>query len=276
MMSHPSIASELGPAADDEREHALADVLAPFPLATPALLVERKLLRRADSKFVLHAERLPELLAWLRRDYAVLRAGARRFAAYHTLYFDTPDLRCFHDHRRGRRPRHKVRIRHYPDRRLSFFELKTKQSELLTDKHRIAIPYLQDTLPAPAHELLVARFPSLAGRLEPQLWTNFRRLTLIGLHTNERVTIDTGLQVGEPGALADIAHVAIVEVKQSPFCTRTPVMAALRGARLHPASASKYCTALAFTRRDLRFNRLLPALRVIERTIEKPRERTRR
>jgi hypothetical protein len=253
-------------AVADAREDALADVLAPFPLATPALLEERRLLRRADSKFVFRAERLPDLLSWLRRDYAVLRAGSHRFATYRTLYFDTPDLRCFHDHRRGRRPRHKVRLRHYLDRRVSFFELKTKKSDVLTDKHQIASPYLQDTLPVAAFELLGVHFPSLAGPLEPQLWTNFRRLTLIGLGTNERVTIDTDLQVGIPGALEDLAHVAIVEVKQSPFCMRTPAMAALRGARLQPTSASKYCTALALTRHGLRVNRLLPALRIIERT----------
>jgi hypothetical protein len=265
MAIHRSTAHQLVTVAD-ARERALADVLAPFPLATPALLAERKLLRRADSKFVLGAERLPELLSWLRRDYAVLRAGSSRVATYRTLYFDTPELRCFHDHRRGRRPRHKVRIRHYPDRRVSFFELKSKLSDVLTDKHQLDIPYLQDTLPAAALELLGGRFPSLAGRLEPQLWTNFRRLTLIGLATHERVTIDTELQVGDPGALEDLAHVAIVEVKQARFSTRTPVMAALRGARLRPSSASKYCTAVALTRRGLRLNRLLPALRVIEST----------
>jgi hypothetical protein len=30
--------------------------------------------------------------------------------------------------RRGRRVRHKVRIRHYPDRRLTMFEVKTRRS----------------------------------------------------------------------------------------------------------------------------------------------------
>jgi hypothetical protein len=249
----------------DARESDLADVLAPFAVATPELLQRRGLLRRTCTKFVLRADDLAALLWWLRRDYAVLRAAGHNLATYRTLYFDTPELDAFHDHRRGRRPRHKVRIRHYPDRRVSFFELKTKKSDLLTHKRRVAVPYGDNVVSEPQLDLLREHAPRLSRALEPQVWTNFRRLTLIGVDTNERVTIDTDLQVGPAGQLERLDHVAIMEVKQWPFCVRTPVMAALRSAGRQASSASKYCAALALTRPGLRLNRLLPALRAIEK-----------
>ena len=38
---------------------------------------------------------------------------------YESVYFDTPDLRCFPGHVEGREPRCKVRSRLYADRRRS-------------------------------------------------------------------------------------------------------------------------------------------------------------
>src|SRR5262245_34239806 len=95
-----------------------------FPEAPLELLADRELLRRIDSKYVLPASGLPELAAGLGDGYAVLRVPTGSVAAYRSLYFDTPDLRSFHDHRRGRRIRHKIRVRHYPDREVSFLEIK--------------------------------------------------------------------------------------------------------------------------------------------------------
>lgn len=249
----------------DDPELALADILEPFALASPELLLRRKLLRRTDSKFVFHAASLRELLLPLQRDYLLVSAGTRRIATYRTLYFDTPDLQCFHAHRRGRRPRHKIRLRHYPDRQLSFFEIKTKKSEVITQKVRVDVAYGVDVLTDRALELVRTHGSFLAGPLEPQLWTNFRRLTLVGTSTDERVTIDIAVRVGPAGSLVDLEHVAIAEVKQDGLRGRTPVMSVLRAAGLRPASASKYCTAIALTREGVRLNRLLPALRSIRR-----------
>jgi hypothetical protein len=264
MATHRCSTEELVAAAES-REDELAGILDPFAMASPELLRRRSLLRRTCSKFLLRADDLPDLLWWLRRDYAVLRAAGRNLASYRTLYFDTPELQCFHDHRRGRRPRHKVRIRHYPDRRLTFFELKTKQSDLITHKRRLDLPYGDSALSERAHDLLRQHAGALDAALDPQVWTNFRRLTLIGLERNERVTIDTDLQIGPAGRVERLGHVAVMEVKQAPFCGRTPVMIVLRAAGLQPISTSKYCTALALTRPGLRLNRLLPGLRAIER-----------
>lgn len=241
-----------------------AESLGRFSEASPDLLSRRRLLRRTDSKFVMRVGDLPALVESLVDGYRVLLAGTEPLASYRTLYFDTPELDCFHDHRRGRRPRNKVRIRHYDERGLTFLEIKTKRSELETRKYRKARPFGESGLD-PTDRAFIAEHCGYAADLAPTIWTDFRRLTLLSIEFNERVTIDLGLQFHRDGDRADVGQVAIVEVKQAPFCVRSPAMQALRTIGVRKASASKYCTATMLTRTGLRFNRLRPVLRTIER-----------
>ena len=82
--------------------------------------------RRVDSKYLLTVEQLEELLEELRRDHQVLEIGGRRCFDYESVYFDSPGLTTYHDHREGRRPRIKVRSHLYVDPDTSFFEAKLK------------------------------------------------------------------------------------------------------------------------------------------------------
>lgn len=241
-------------------------VLAGFPRATEEMLERSSLLKRTDTKFVVPAGELDPLLERLQGHYALLWAGERQVADYRTLYFDTGELTCFHDHRRGRRARHKVRIRHYPDRECTYLEVKTKSAAEVTHKHRRRRPYGDCSLDAEARQFIEKHTGLPGTALDAQVWTNFRRVTLIGVEIDERVTIDLDLEVATaPDAPISLGSLAIVEVKQSPFSARTPAMLALRAAALRPGSASKYCAGIAFTRSGLRVNRLLPTLRAMER-----------
>ena len=98
------------------------------------LLAARALLTRVDRSYLLPREALDALLSSLRDDYGVLRAGTRLAARYSTRYFDTSDLRMYDDHRRGRCPRYKVRMRHHLDRKLSFLEVKRKGTNQQTTR----------------------------------------------------------------------------------------------------------------------------------------------
>src|SRR6267142_2447014 len=126
-----------GPRSDSRAVPAIEvwqELLAPFASAPPDLVVRRELSRRADSKFVVPPAVAAELLTLLAGDYAVLAAGDGLVAWYRTLYFDTPELDFFNAQRRGRRVRHKVRIRHYPDRHVTRLEVKTRKSDLESAK----------------------------------------------------------------------------------------------------------------------------------------------
>jgi hypothetical protein len=239
--------------------------LAAFARATPALLAERDLLRRIDHKYVLDRARLGDLLGALAADYAVLPVGGGGAAIYQNLYFDTPELRCFHDHRRGRRIRHKVRIRHYPDRELSFLEIKTKRNESLTDKRRRRIDFARERLDAADLAFLRGHAGELADALAPAVRIDYRRVLLIHPRFEERLTIDLALEAARGDVRAELGALAIVEIKRAPGGPpRTPAMRALAALGVRERSLSKYCAAMARIHPAVRHNRLRPALRVLQ------------
>lgn len=244
--------------------YATLDDTLQFVEVTPQLLERRMLLRRTDTKFLVAASDLPRLLPRLCADYGLLRAGGRAVARYETLYFDSPRLCCFNAHRVGRRPRHKVRIRHYVDRQLSYLEVKTKTNHNRTRKQRLRRAYYHSSLTEVDRGFVGAHSGLDGAEMWAQLWTNFHRLTLVGLASRERVTIDTGLEFRAGSRRESIPNVAIVEVKQERFSACTPVMWALRELGCRPASASKYCTGTALLRSDVRVNRFMRALSTME------------
>jgi len=235
-----------------------------FARATPELLERRALLRRSDTKFLGNDSQVTQVLSELTADYALLGT-----APYSTLYFDTDDLACFHAHRRGRRIRHKVRIRHYGDRKLTYLEVKSRLSGEITNKHRIQLPYESVELGEP-ERVFIERHTGIPGAaMRPTLWINYRRITLLSLQDNERFTIDLDLAVTRADDRAqvvkDLTGVAFFEIKQAPLRRDTPVIQRLRGVGLRPRSISKYCAGVIYLDPTTRHNRLRPVVRALER-----------
>ncbi len=217
--------------------------LATFPVATQDLLASRVLQRRTDTKFAVTRTRLPALLLALCRSFDLVTAGEARVAQYQTVYFDTFDLRFFNDHVRGRRPRVKVRVRSYPDRELSFIEVKRKTARDETVKARE-----EREGPLSLHhrdEVFVGRHVSIPAPLVPSVRTDFRRITLVGREHEERITIDFGIEFGTHSARRCLPGLAIVELKQPRFRGRSPGALALRQGRARQVSFSKYCVGVA-------------------------------
>jgi len=239
------------------------ELVARFQEAPLELAIQRELRCRADSKFILPPSAAAELIRALTGDYVALAAGAGLVASYRTLYFDTPELDFFHAHRRSRRVRHKVRVRHYPDRRITLLEVKTRKSELQTIKEWRIREYGDHELSAD-DQAFVAAHTGIDRGVRPQVWTDFRRLTLLGAHTNERITVDVDVAFTMGMRSRRLDDVAVVEVKQWPFSRNTPVMASLRGAGWRPCGISKYCAAVTLMRPEVRHNRLLPDLRALD------------
>lgn len=243
----------------------LSAVTSRFDHATVKMLQARALLRRTDTKFLVPAEMVVWILAGLSNDYLMLPSGNRYFARYDTTYFDTPDLRCFHDHRRGCRPRHKIRVRHYPDRGVSYLEVKSKDTSTETRKHRVRRTFGDDSLGGDGRRFVAMCCDLPVDELEPSMRMQFFRLTLLGKYTEERLTVDLGLDFDGAPPGRDLSGVGIVEVKQRHLQRRTPIMRALRAHQFRQGSASKYCTALALSRPSVRRNQIRPVLRAIER-----------
>jgi hypothetical protein len=197
-----------------------------------------------------------------------LYAGERPSASYLTQYLDTPSYDLFHDHRRGKRLRFKVRLRHYPDRQLSYLEVKGKCASGGTRKWRRPLAYLCDQLSLDDLQFVSGQVPLDGATLVPSLANRFRRITLIGIELPERITLDMDLKFDSDESSHALGGVLIVELKQPRFFRRSPVVQALARCRALPGSASKYCVGTMLLRPELRHNRLRPALARIQRVCQ--------
>lgn len=239
------------------------DSLDQFGYASQSLAACRDLQRRAESKFVMPAAAAEALLPRLKDDYAVLPAGAVLVASYRSLYFDTADLALFHAHRRGRRVRYKVRIRHYPDRRVSFLEVKRRIGAGWTAKVRRERDYGDNQL-GPDDQRFVSSNCHVDQEMLPQAWIDYRRVTLLNKGTAERVTIDFDLCLSRGSCEVSLHDAAVVEVKQSRLDRDTAAMVALRQSGWRTSPASKYCAGIALTSPEVRANRLQVGLRALK------------
>ena len=237
--------------------------LCDFAHASPTLVEDRDMQQRAESKFVVSVATAAALVLALHGQFAVLPAGNALVASYRSLYFDTNDLSFFHAHRRGRRVRHKVRIRHYPDRELSVLEVKTRRSERHTVKVRRPREYGDSTF-GPDDLDFVRQYCGPTDDLRPQVWIAYRRVTLLGLRSPERVTFDTHLDLGRAHGHGQFRHAVVIEVKQPRLDHHSVAMQQLRIAGCRSGWMSKYCTAIALTSPDVRANHLMNRMRQLK------------
>ncbi|MCA9536216.1 MAG: polyphosphate polymerase domain-containing protein [Myxococcales bacterium] len=252
----PSVAASLG-------QLATADL---------SLLGERALLKRVDTKFALSDVQLASVLASLDGRYAVARVGGAPLDRYETTYFDTPALTFLNQHLRDRRPRYKVRIRHYMGRERSYLEVKQKTSAGATRKWRRELPFGEDALSELSASFLSDVCPVDAALLRPTACTNFDRITLVGVDTMERVTLDLRLQFMAGGRERELGPVVIAEVKQDRQRWRSPIMLALRANHVRALSISKYCAAAALLIEGARVQRYRPRLRELQRLVSRSAE----
>jgi VTC domain len=158
------------------------------------------LLRRVDRKYVVDAERLDELVRRLSQDHDVLEIDGEHSFAYESVYFDTPDLRCYHDHVRDREPRFKARTRWYRDSGLCVFEVKLKREGGDTDKRQIEYSAERRAFVTPeaaafVDEALGDVRLALTRDLEASLTTSFRRMTFAAREGGARLTCDVEVEL---------------------------------------------------------------------------------
>lgn len=237
------------------------------PISLDALTAQAELLHRYDTKYLIHVNQLPELYTTLAARMSVLEHEGLRCAPYTTRYFDTSDMRTYHDHLKGRRKRFKVRTRYYQDPKDGFLEVKIKKPRGQTLKVRW--PYDVSSLDAQLgdHEISLintALRDSFINEVDEPfihtLDTTFNRTTLFDTSSLERVTIDTQLMArlcvtNDRGSRVDSSavdlgqHCAIIEIKSPTKIGDTHRIFTHLG--IHKSSISKYCVGLSALRPDL-------------------------
>lgn len=244
---------------------ALTRILGRYTPTTLAQMDKVALLNRFDTKYLLAASELIALLPSLAAEHDVLEVEGRRAHRYRTLYFDTPEFDLYQRHHQDLAERHKVRTRQYLDTDLSFFEIKSKTTEGQTLKHRLPTEHALVDLTPEARELLTTRLPADEQEVEPKLWNDFVRVTLVGKHRAERLTLDLGIQFDYEGRTAILPGVAICELKQGSANHDSAFALRMQDLGIEPTSISKYCAGVALLVPSVEQETYQEKLREIER-----------
>jgi len=239
--------------------------LSDFELATTAQVEACALQDRVDTKFVLRAEEMDTLLSILVTDFAVVQSEESLVGQYRNQYFDTDEYRFLREHHRGRRPRFKVRIRHYLDRNMSALEIKEKAPNGRTVKIRQPLAFMSNELSEQQRAFLDAHPRITAGALKPSVQVDFSRATLVSKQVDERLTIDTALVFSHEEEEEALGTVVVAEIKQPRFSPRSPGMLALRQSGATQLRISKYMTAGQLLLPSIRLPRYTPRLKMLRR-----------
>jgi hypothetical protein len=216
------------------------------PISLEQLDEQAKLRRRVDSKYVVPDGVGADTVRSLASAYRALEIDSLRRFTYESVYFDTPDLRCFCDHVGGARPRYKIRSRYYRETDACFFEIKVKQSGDETIKRQRPYDHADHgTITPEARAFLDETLTELTGEespgdLAPSLITSYQRLTLAAREAGERATLDLAVELrAMDGSHVELRDgVGLVETKTDESGGRLDEE--LRSAGCEPISISKY------------------------------------
>ncbi|MFD9794286.1 polyphosphate polymerase domain-containing protein [Streptomyces sp. NPDC059070] len=255
------------PEAGQPAVHAIAEAAhAADSLSLDELNERSALLTRFDRSYLVPADTFLRVIGRLTRPrrhgepFRALAIDGRRSFRYHSVYYDTPELRSFHDHRQGRRLRFKIRERCYEDSGERQFEVKLKGGRGDTVKQRCpltgaATPLDEEPRAFLADTLRRAYAIEAPALLRPSLSTDYLRTTFVA--DGERITCDAGLvcvdlRVHRHTVRCD-SGLVLVETKSSEHLTEADRLLHAHGVR--PAVFTKYCGALAVLSPALPANR---------------------
>lgn len=248
-------------------KNAVKAILDTFEVITLEEMDRVKLMDRTDSKFNFNIAQLPKLLEEVRENYFVLEVSGTRMSRYETLYYDTPEFDLFKKHHNGRTNRYKIRLRRYVESDLNFFEVKFKNNKGRTIKKRVKKSDLNESITEKSLDLLAATAGMNPDSVEPKLWVNYNRITLVNKIEEERITIDLDLEVKNGDSTADFSGLVIVETKQSKL-SDTAFVRKLKELHIREGGTSKYCLAVSKLVPGIKQNNFKPAISTIQKIID--------
>ena len=243
-----------------------------FPSITLEEMDSIKLMNRIDSKYLTNEATLVQVLEdAVRAGYRALETEGTQISPYNSIYFDTPGLKTFTDHRNKHLRRQKVRTRVYVNSGKTFLEIKRKNNKGRTKKKRMEIPFseMEDfSKDQEAVAYLAGHSEFTVDQLSPVLSTAFDRITLVNPSKTERITIDRHLEFNNfrSGKKASLLDTVIIEIKQDGRAA-SQMKGILLDNRVKPAKVSKYCVAVTLTDSTARSGRFKEKVRMIEKTI---------
>ncbi len=205
-----------------------------------------KLMDRIDTKYLLPANRVPDLLGIMQERYMVLEISNSRISSYETLYMDTPDYFFFNQHVTGRTGREKVRYRNYKSTGITFLEIKKKSKKNRTVKWRMENSLSGSSFNEKAVEFINSHIKLPVEQLKPVLSNSFKRMTFVGFDPPERITVDMDLSFSSiEGNSIGLPLISIIELKSEGLASRSPFSRIIKRFSSYPTGFSKYCIGCA-------------------------------
>ena len=227
-----------------------------------------KLMDRTDTKYTFHLSTLTAALEKVRDQYKILEVEGKRASRYKTLYYDTSSLELYTKHHNGELNRYKIRHRTYVESNIGFLEVKFKNNKGRTLKERIKKKEAQqDSWDADSSKFLSEKLPFDFNMLEPVLWINYSRITLVNRFSAERLTIDLDLEFLNNANEKQMANLVIAEVKQESK-KPSPFIDAMKELHIREGSISKYCMGIALTRKGIKKNSFKAKLLSLKHIVE--------
>ena len=232
------------------------------------MVVDSSPSRRLEWKYRVPPESTGELLAQLEPRTHADAYCTGPGGVYHvrSLYYDTPDLRFYHETKDGLRVRRKLRVRHYGTAHY-FLEIKRKLNKrVLKERVQVPAPLLADALDGVDPAVVMSgrpdgdlrtlerfRFNLRTLGLIPTLLIAYERRAMVGQADPDlRITLDRDLRGRtRPGSDEPFREARLVtfeprHVLELKFPGRPPhwLMAIVRQLHLERVPYSKYCEGI--------------------------------
>ena len=212
------------------------------------------LMNRTDNKFLLNQAKLSAILEELTKSYYVLEINGILYHRYTSIYFDTYNFDMYLNHHNRRLNRYRVRQRKYNTTGESFLEIKKKTNKGETLKKRVKIDSLSQIIPYKKIDFVAENLPYHLFRLHASLTSEFYRLTLTNSARNQRITIDSHIELNNGLYCKYLYRLVIVEVKSEKHNPDKTIFNVLQKHRIHSNSMSKYSIGMAMLHPDLKQN----------------------
>jgi hypothetical protein len=115
-----------------------------------------------------------------------------------------------------------------------------------------------------ANQFVDSLAPFDAHPLQPVLWNEFSRITLVSKCRRERATMDVNLRYWAGGSHISLGGLVVAEAKQENMDRDSGLIAQMRALGVHPTPFSKYCVGMVMLYPSVKHNRFKPVLRQVE------------
>jgi hypothetical protein len=167
---------------------------------------------------------------------------------------------------RGKLSRHKIRYRKYESTGVTYLEIKKRTNKNRTIKWRIKNKLIENIPDADGARFIENYLPDCLPYLQPVLDNGFIRITLVGIESKERITLDFNLTFGDRhGKISGFPFLAIAELKRECNSCYSPFGNTMKQFGIHPNGFSKYCMGSALVKDMPRKNVLKHNLLLINR-----------